>query len=113
MNREEDTWWCRAYKEVAIAKTQIPEIEDNLIQELDSYENNVEVATANFNQVKQAYSPNPSKRQQEAKIMFPFMDYLFRQQPNFGEITVSELITSMEYFMKSRENTSCEIGGEK
>ena len=113
LNREEDTWWCRAYKEVAIAKTQIPEIEDNLIQELDSYENNVEVATANFNQVKQAYSPNPSKRQQEAKIMFPFMDYLFRQQPNFGEITVSELITSMEYFMKSRENTSCEIGGEK
>jgi Mg-chelatase subunit ChlI len=111
--KEEDTWWCRAYKHVAIAKTQIPEIESNFITEIKGYETHPLQAREAFRAVKKAYRNERDFGAQMAKISYPFMDYLFNEQPGFKHVTADQMEEMISYFVESRKNTTCKLEAEE
>ncbi len=110
LKEEEDTWWCRAYKHIAASTTQVPEIEGNFTKEIAEYEKDPVEAVNPFKKVKLAYQHPDNKGMQKVRIEYPFMDYLFKEQPGFGGVTEPQLIEMMRYFTKSREGVSCKLG---
>jgi len=103
LKREEETWWCRVYKDIAVTKTQIPDIEDNFVAEIVAYKKDPEKAVNFFKEIKHAYQNPKSNRAQAARIQYPFMDYLFKVQPNFMGIDEDQLHGLMGYFVASKK----------
>ncbi|MBM3200388.1 hypothetical protein FJZ53_05600, partial [Candidatus Woesearchaeota archaeon] len=106
---EEDTWWCEAYKHVALAKIQIPEIEGNFIQEFADYKEDPTRALQNYAKVKKAYDSPKNENAQLARIAYPFMDYLFKEQPDMAKVNEDQLIGLVKYFVESSKNSVCKI----
>ena len=112
LKREEDTWWCRVYKNIAIKNVRIPQIKENFIVELSNYKNGTIIAVETYKQVKKAYDEPTNRQAQDARIKFPFMDYLFKEQPRMNIIYLDTQLPSMiNYFLESRKNTKCTIDG--
>ena len=111
ITEEEGTWWCRTYKHIAIAKTQIPEMAENFKQEITNYEKeNPQITMANAYAQVQYARQNPDNRpKQLAKIKYPFMNYMFDQQPGFSKINQSQLTELITYFVNSRKNSPCKM----
>ncbi|MBI5148111.1 hypothetical protein HZA33_00345 [Candidatus Pacearchaeota archaeon] len=107
---EEDTWWCKAYKHISISKTQIPEIESNFIEELKVYKENPQSAISSYEEIKYSRANPDNLKAQKARIKYPFIDYLFNEQPHFDKVNETQLLELTNYFMESRQNTTCTIG---
>ncbi|MBI5066207.1 hypothetical protein HZA97_08280 [Candidatus Woesearchaeota archaeon] len=114
LKEEEDTWWCKAYKDVGIAERQIPGMEKNFVAEIKSYEEDESKAERNvlghFKAVKKAYDNREDRDLQKARFDYPFMDYLFKEQPGFSKVSKDELLDLMWYLLEAREHSSCKIG---
>ncbi|MBI2672905.1 hypothetical protein HYX19_01475 [Candidatus Woesearchaeota archaeon] len=113
LEEEESTWWCNVYKDIATDKTQVKELGDNFITELVSYNkikegDNTSIKEA-YNRIKEAYDNPKSERMQKAKIKYPFMNYLFKEQPKFKIFNEKQLFEFMDYLMKCRERSKCEL----
>ncbi len=110
---EESTWWCNVYKRIATDKTQIQGLGDNFITELVSYDKIQEGDDTNireaYNRIKDAYDNPKNERMQKAKIKYPFMNYLFKEQPRFKIFNDKQLFEFMDYLMKCREKAKCEL----
>lgn len=113
LKKEEDVWWCRLYKEIAIKKTQIPTIEGNFIAELEKYDKDPKSAVMSFDRVRRAYELGTAAPAQLARVDYPFMDHLFKEQSGFARASDDQVVELVTYFMKSRANTSCTIGSTK
>lgn len=111
VRREEDTWWCRLYKHVAIAKVQLPSVETDFTSELQVYEADPRAAVESFSKVKFAYDNQTNERAQVARIKYPFIDYLFKEQPRFSNVNETQLVGLMTYFLQSRKSTNCKMSG--
>ncbi len=110
---EEDAWWCEAYKHMSIAKIQIPEIEGNLVKELAEYRDNPKKALQSYVKVKRAYDSPKNENAQLSRIQYPFMDYMFKEQPQFAKVDEDQLIGLMTYFMESGKDAACKLGPEE
>ncbi len=90
-------------KHIAIYRTQVSEIEGNFQTELKAYQDDAGSIGEAFGKVKKAYEN--SSKSKDALIKYPFMAYLFKEQPRFGDIKdktqVDQLVT---YFLKAKEN---------
>lgn len=109
LKKEVNTWWCRAYQEMAIASTQIPELEGNFQRELKTYKEDPEQAALAYKKVKYALENPKSTAAQKSRIEYPFIDYLFQEQPGFNRLNERQLIELMNYFVKSSEGTVCQV----
>ncbi len=110
---EEDAWWCEAYKHMAIAKIQIPEIEGNLVKELAEYRDNPKKALQSYAKVKKAYDSPKNENAQLSRIQYPFMDYMFKEQPQFAKVDEDQLVGLIAYFMESGKDAACKLGPEE
>ncbi len=114
LRQEEDVWWCRAYKDVAIKATKIPEIEGNFQRELAEYEEALskvryDVLQQAFASIKKAYDNPDDRRHALARVTSPFMDYLFKHQPRMEHCSEPQLVDLMRYYMTAREHSSCKV----
>ena len=112
--KENNTWWCEFNKYLAVTETQVPEIKGNFIQEFLRYKQDPAYAAETFERVKAAYedkSKDPEKKR--AKVEFPFMDHLFKEQKRIQNIGPEQLEEMITFYVQSRENSDCNTeGGE-
>jgi hypothetical protein len=108
LREEENTWWCRVYKDIATAKTQVEGIDNNFKAELMMYKEDMKSAENIYDLVQSAYTA-PTKANQVNKIKYPFMDLLFRQEPHFDKINKPQLTELVSYYLKSQEGVACKI----
>jgi len=108
LREEENTWWCRVYKDIATAKTQVEGIDNNFKAELMMYKEDMKSAENIYDLVQSAYTA-PTKANQVNKIKYPFMDLLFRQEPHFDKIKKPQLTELVSYYLKSQEGVACKI----
>jgi hypothetical protein len=109
LKQEESTWWCNAYKHIAIAKTQASEIENNFLQELDSYKQDPRNAISSYQSIKAAREDLKNLKKQKAIIEYPFMDYLFNEQPKMHKANDDQLVELVRYFTSCQEGAACKI----
>lgn len=109
LHAEEDAWWCRVYKHVATAATQVPTIIKSFKREVERYEANAETAWASFLDVRRAIESPDDTALQRARLDHPFVDYLFRDQPGFGRLTQRELADLVGALLESRQRTTCTL----
>jgi MoxR-like ATPase len=109
--QEQDKFWCEVYREMAIRKIQVEEIHANFVAEIIQYDADISSSKETYNLLKKAYDAPDNAKFQKARLKYPFMDYLFENQPGFSKIKTEQISEMMDYFMKSRENTSCELSG--
>ncbi len=107
---EEDVWWCRVYKDISIAKTIISTIEDSFVSEIARYEKDYRNVFEPYKKVKFARENPQNSRAQIAISENPFIDKLFEEQPGMEKVSEAELGDLIDYFMKSKQNTTCKIG---
>ena len=105
--QEESVWWCNAYKHIAVAKTQAPEIEHNFVSELESYKQNPKNAISTYRNVKAAREDPKDLLKQRAMIEHPFMDYLFNEQPKMHKIREDQLTELVSYFIACQDGAAC------
>ncbi len=110
---EQSTWWCNVYKHVSITNTQIPETEDNFKTELSIY-NKFLKDEGYGNKVVNAYGKvknaiqNPSDRKSDKVLLeYPFMRFLFREQPRFSHFNEDQVKETIKYLMACREKSAC------
>ncbi len=109
LSAENNTWWCNFYKHLAVAKTQVPEIEGNCEQEKKGYGENPGNSLSTFKAILNART-NPSDRTvQRARIDYPLMDYLFSEQPRMDRVTGEVLPEFVDYFIKSSIGAACKV----
>ncbi len=107
LEKEEDAWWCKFRKHLMVAKTQIPIIQDKFIEETHSYTSRNETLKA-FEAVKLAHASPQNRKLQTARINHPFMDYLFKAQPNMALATPAEAATLIAYYVScDRHGPQC------
>jgi hypothetical protein len=109
LKAEEDAWWCQAHKKIAEYKNQIPELAGFYAAEITSYQSDVRRAIPAFRKVKAAYENKEDRRAQLAKVEYPFMNYLFQEQPNLPRVSEGQLKEIMTCLLKSFETASCKI----
>ncbi len=102
-----DVWWCDTYKKIAVAEKIIPEIKENFLKELESYQEAPRNAIDPFEKVKKAYDNESDSEAQKAKVEYPFIDHLFQEQSQFAHIDNTQLIEMVYYFMRSRRHSDC------
>lgn len=105
LEQEEKTWWCRVYKNVAVAATQVPQIEGNFNAELASYAENMDNVLINFDLIKRAYENPKDDKLYAEKAKHPFMDYLFKEQPHFESIKKEQLLGMVGYYLASKKRS--------
>lgn len=104
-----NNWWCLTYKNMSIRETQIPGIEANFFHELESYESDLMKVKQTYELVKRACDDPDDERAQMARIDYPFMDYLFKEQIGIEDISEGELLHLTRYLLKSREGVACTV----
>lgn len=109
VKQEENTWWCEAYRKAGIRDRQVSGIVSNFIREMGLYDSDVKNAERVFEQVRSAREPNALINAQKARIEYPFMDYLFGEQPRMNSFSKEQVNGLMKYFLESRKNTTCKI----
>lgn len=118
LKQEEDNWWCNTIRHIAIAKTQVSEIEENFLEELKKYQadSNKENPTFlydSFNRVQRAVSPAANDLEKKALLEFPLMNLLFThpeyKQSRMNNITQPQLKELITYLIKCYETSSCKI----
>lgn len=114
LDEERKTWWCRLYQEhIAVAKVQIPEIEDNYWNEMELYTKNPEAAKQTFGEIHAAWEAPDNRQSKLTRVKYPLMDYLFQEQPGMAQVQEKELLGLMKYFIQSSEGTACKVGDKK
>jgi len=108
LKQEEDTWWCRLYQHIAVMKSQILEVDGNFVDEIANYKENPEEAMNTFNAVCEAYTNLTDDSLQYDRIRFPFMDYLYKEQPNFCKINPENVKGLVKYLIKCGEGVNCD-----
>ncbi len=104
---EEDVWWCETYKHIAIAQTQIPEIERSFKTELKEYPKKADFLHDAYLNVQKAHRAPDDLEAQRGRLSFPFLDHLFSVQPGFSNLERPTLIALMEVLLKSRARSRC------
>src|SRR3989344_9694412 len=107
---EENVWWCKLFKHISVAGAIIPGADVNFLNELGYYEKNSKYALDSWQKIKNAYQNQSNREAQKAKSQFPFMDYLFREQPNMTNLNQDQIVELMGYYMKSKNSTKCKFG---
>ncbi len=113
LHKEENVWWCSAYKRVAIMNTQIPGIKESFIEELILYEGEILNALDAFKEVRYSMANPTDVEAQQALLKYPLINYMFEKQVGFAEMEDKEVISVMSYMMNSRKSTDCKIGVEE
>ncbi|MBU0666205.1 MAG: hypothetical protein ABIC91_07180 [Nanoarchaeota archaeon] len=110
LNEEENNFWCKFYKDaISPLASQIPEINSNLKQEIEEYKVDSAKAKSTFNLIKSAYENPDNVKLQQGRIKFPFMDFLYREQPGINKVSQEGLVKSIEYFMETHERTTASV----
>jgi len=109
LKQEEEVWWCNARKEIAIRQVQAPDIGKNLPSEFKLYEQNLKNAVASYKKLTTAYQPGATIIDQQARIDYPFMDYLFTEQPKMAKLRNEQLLDLMDYYIKSKKRSGVKI----
>lgn len=99
---EENAWWCGANKHIAVASTRVPKIAEQYAAELRAYERDAQAAVRAYNAVRAAYDTPKDERLERERVHYPFMDYLFREQPVFRTATEPQRAALITYFIESR-----------
>jgi hypothetical protein len=105
--QEESVWWCNAYKHIAVAKTQAPEIEHNFVREIESYKKDPRNSILSYQNIRAAREDPKDLAKQRAIIEYPFMDYLFNEQPKMHRVNDSQLVELVGYFTSCQEGAAC------
>ncbi|GEM_PF-4296707 len=113
VQQENNTFWCSVYRHIAVRETQIPEVTPNFVVEITSYTSDASSAVDTFAEVKRAYDQPGNNAAQLAKIEHPFMDYLFREQPEFAYAKPHEVKELVAFMVQMRRTASkdCEPPG--
>ena len=111
LKQEENTWWCRIYKNIASDKLQIPEVEENFVKELKWYETTPVNAVDSFDKLCNARKNPSDKKGQLQRVKYPFMNHLFKEQSLFSFSTQKQVEELIRYFLESSKNTTCRIDG--
>jgi hypothetical protein len=109
LKQEEDTWWCKLWKHIAIYNTQVSQLEGNARKEVSSYREDVRNARASFDKITQARAPKASNLERSARIEYPIMDYLFRHQSRMALVCDKQLDALVNYYLEAEKNSSCRI----
>jgi MoxR-like ATPase len=115
LSEETNKWWCDVKKQIAIAKTQIPQIEVNFNAEIETYKQNPNTAVDSFNAIKSARDDQTQDRMQAAqnRIQYPFMDFLFDEQKGQHDIRLGDDVAITElvsfYVTRYNENLQCPV----
>ncbi|MBI3334156.1 hypothetical protein HYZ97_01605 [Candidatus Pacearchaeota archaeon] len=109
LKQEENTWWCETYRHAGFRDKQVPGTIDYFVSEMKLYETAIGQAATVFELIKRGRDPAASVHDKKARITYPFMDYLFKEQPRMASFTNDEVSELIKYFLQSRENTICTI----
>jgi MoxR-like ATPase len=115
LSEETNKWWCDVKKQIAIAKTQIPQIEVNFNAEIEEYKKNPHAAIDSFNAIQSARDDETQDKMLAAqtRIKHPFMDFLFDEQKGQHDIRLGDntAITELVSYYVARydENLQCPI----
>ncbi len=109
LDEERNTWWCRFNQHIAVAKVQIPEIEDNYKNEMEFYTKAPETAKHVFSEIYASYKAPNNRQSKLTRVKYPLMDYLFHEQPGMAQVQEKELLGLMKYFVQSSEGTACKV----
>ncbi len=104
---EEDVWWCETYKHIAIAQTQIPELEARFRAELTKYPKQPNHLYDAYLAVQRAHRAPEDPQAQQGRLEFPLLDHLFSVQPGFSRLERATLIALMEVLLESRARSRC------
>jgi len=114
LEQERENWWCEAHQHIARAKKQAPEIETYFFEEIERYKQDPGSAIESYGEVKYALGTDDLDAK-IALIKYPFMDYLFAEQPRIdtmlrdpGDVNQkAQFIELINYFMQSQEGVAC------
>ena len=109
LEREEDVWWCEAYKQIAIAKVQLPSIEDKFLQEIAAYEKKPTQVTAAFAKIKRSREAPDDRDAQLARLDLPLMDYVFKEQPRMAAVTDGAVRELFAYLLDAKTRSRCAL----
>ena len=107
LKAEESKFWCDTYKHIAVASLKVPEIKDNFSREIISYEKESINAVPTYQAVSQALKQPKVVEYQTARVEYPFIDHLSREQPRFAEMSGEQVTSMITYFMNARKNCDC------
>lgn len=109
LQQETDTWWCRAYQDIAVRKTVAPQIEANFLLERELYHEDAAQAWPAYERIRQAYAPAATPAHQKSILAYPLMDYFWREQEGLNVLSKHELTQLVRYLMKGEEKCTCRI----
>lgn len=118
---EESAWWCDAFKYIETLRTQAPIIEEKFINEWTTYHEIVDDKNKDglckgdftpiyhaYNEVKKAKMAGPNDlKARAALVAFPFMDYLFDNQPKMDRLDEPQIKELMTYMIDSSKDAKC------
>jgi len=107
LKAEENTFWCDTYKHIAVASLKVPEIKENFSREIIRYEEAPVNAVPAYQAVLQALHQPRVMEYQFARVEFPFIAHLSREQPRFAAMNGDQFTEMISYFMKARKNCDC------
>lgn len=102
---EEDTFWCRIYRRVAMAATTAPEVVAAFKEELAAYEADPGAALASH-QLFVAGEDQPG-----CCLQYPLMDLLFELQPGMAQLEPSQLGQLICQLLEGRQRSTCICSG--
>ncbi len=106
LQEEINTWWCRLYKnKLAVMETLLPHITENFHAEIKSYREHSLEPWDTFASFRDASRKN--NKLEDLPFKFPFMAYLFEEQPNIEVIKKEQFGTLMDYLLKTQEVATC------
>jgi MoxR-like ATPase len=113
---EENTWCCNFFnKHLSVLASQVPEIKDKFFTEMDAYNKDVRHCLETYAAVKDAHDNPDNFDLQRALIEYPFMEYLFIDQPGMATIRGRNdkpdeaLVQLMNYFVNAYQNSACKL----
>jgi len=100
---EEDVWWCKVYRHIGVLSTQVPQAKDKFQEELAAYEMDPSFIAVAHQRIKDAYATN----QNFARLLYPFMDFMYSEQPGFAGMGPVQTTQLVSYLLDKRADCSC------
>ncbi len=103
LRAEEKEFWCNVTKKIAIRDKQVEGTIASFTAEIETYRSNPEKAVKNYTAVKAAMESPRDEKLAKARIMYPFMDFLFKEQPLIKNMTTGQVTDLVAYHVASYE----------